>query len=150
MRERLTTDQAVHTLLIVVDTVKVGLPSVAASTSSMTVHTKPSIASDFRYPSIKLSISQVLQRRERRLTRRTPYASFRNIAAPLPISYGSTDVRPHTYTDCSGVCISAKIPFGSRKTYAFLPIHLRKLLVSIYHETGMKDYGEKQRNRIYH
>jgi hypothetical protein len=92
MRERLTADQAVHTLLVVVDTVKVGLPSVAASTSSMTVHTKPSIASDFRYPSIKLNISRAFIGMEGRLTRRTPCASFRNIAAPLPVSFDSTDV----------------------------------------------------------
>jgi hypothetical protein len=88
MRERLTTDQAVHTFLIVVDTVKVGLSS---ASSPMGTHTKPSMASDFRYPSIRLDISRAFIGFEGRLTRRIPYASFRNIAAPLPISYVSID-----------------------------------------------------------
>jgi len=45
-----------------------------------------------------------------KLTRRNPYASFRNTAAPLHVSYGSGISRTHTYTDCSRICTSAEGP----------------------------------------
>jgi len=98
--EGLTANQTIHTFRIVMNTVKVGLPSASLST---TAHTKPSIASDFRYPSIKLNISWRLVWAGERLTRRTPYASFRNIAVPLLVSYGSEFICRHTYTDCSRI-----------------------------------------------